>query len=265
MNKLSTDEIVLILRNLDAIEGFTFLMRREVKAPTAGELYPACAAVDIIRGLILGASVHPVEMESVPDNAPATESLAPLEPRAPRRPRKPAGTVAPVADATQPGPSTPPPADDELPFDRWDEEQSRPASGTSQPVTEGGLDQTIEQTVLGPTSGEIPGNKLLPAQGHGSAELDADAPKLTAMGADPGPTWDELTAPLIDPYQQIADRILEKVRGAKTLSESAALASDVDVIAGLKTLNAEAPTLAAQVKQEAIAKRDELAKGVFSA
>lgn len=30
------------------------------------------------------------------------------------------------------------------------------------------------------------------AYGHGSPELDADAAKLEAIGADPGPTWQEL-------------------------------------------------------------------------
>lgn len=29
--------------------------------------------------------------------------------------------------------------------------------------------------------------------GHGSPELDADAAKLEAMGADPGPTWDDVS------------------------------------------------------------------------
>lgn len=226
MNKLSTDEIVVILRNIDMIERLTLAMRREVRPPTADELYPASAAVDVVRGLILGASVHPIEMESVPDNAtPPTEPLAPLEPRAPRRPRKPAEGAAPVADTPTPTPPEPPPTGDELPFDRWEQERSHPATADHWMPHAGG-------EVLNEPMREFLANKE-----------------------------SEVRVPEPDPYQQIADRILEKVRGAKSLPESAALASDVDVIAGLKTLNAEAPTLAAQVKQEAIAKRDELAKG----
>jgi hypothetical protein len=43
---------------------------------------------------------------------------------------------------------------------------------------------------------------------HGSPELDEDAAKLEAMGADPGPTWEGLISSLLpcDTYQ-CADRL----------------------------------------------------------
>jgi hypothetical protein len=40
---------------------------------------------------------------------------------------------------------------------------------------------TAEVSASGPRDGS-----------HGSAELDEDAAKLLALGADPGPTWDEV-------------------------------------------------------------------------
>lgn len=47
-----------------------------------------------------------------------------------------------------------------------------------------------------------------PWVGHGSPELDADAEKLEAMGADPGPTWEGLISDLLpcDTYE-CADRL----------------------------------------------------------
>ena len=40
-------------------------------------------------------------------------------------------------------------------------------------------------------------DKLPTPSTHGSPELDADAAKLEAMGADPGPTWDSLAFDLL--------------------------------------------------------------------
>lgn len=65
MSILTARDTRTILDSLRDIEALTLTMRKVVRAPTVGELYPASAAVDVIRDILLGASLSDLEVEAV--------------------------------------------------------------------------------------------------------------------------------------------------------------------------------------------------------
>lgn len=65
MSILTARDTRTILDSLRDIEALTLTMRKVVRAPTVSELYPASAAVDVIRNILLGASLSDLEVEAV--------------------------------------------------------------------------------------------------------------------------------------------------------------------------------------------------------
>ena len=79
MNKLTADEIRTMLEQLDHIQVLTDAMRRQVRAPTGDELYPAAGAVGMIRDKLLTASLSDVEVGSVASGAESISALPPSQ------------------------------------------------------------------------------------------------------------------------------------------------------------------------------------------
>lgn len=65
MSILTARDTRTILDSLRDIEALTLTMRKVVRAPTTGELYPAATAVDVIRNILLGASLSDLEVEAM--------------------------------------------------------------------------------------------------------------------------------------------------------------------------------------------------------